>query len=503
LAQRELLVSASFALSFTPLGSSMSIAGIGSSTASLPPPELLPAAATAARPDGTSGGSATGMPFVPSAHDTIDDSAALLIALAASLPDDTANLIKAAFAPFLTAIGALIGNFAQRTALAAANAAIEQEVAGLQHQLEQSGTDLTAAQAKLADDEKLDQSDPANQALVAADQANIAAIQANIAGFQQSIDQDQGQSASNTAQIAVLETAALTGFALIASAIVQRISEEQQKAGTRNQAEVAALGKISDDLRSFLDNEDVAKVLRLVQQRAEDDAVSARVAAAATGQATDAKQIPPNNPAVPVSQTAPDQEAASNLATSNTVVPAIDPPLTVQIPTRLPAPADDPSGQKDEQADIAAAEVTRPQQQQADPENAVEPVPAHQISQAAPPQRPPQNPVADINANAGNTERAALQKGLTGDPAERSDRNRLADARASDIPAQRQNTLMAEVTKKADELATKLDRLVNRFVKPSAATLSTASSSTTPWGNGLTVASLQNQETPGRWKIPV
>jgi hypothetical protein len=433
------------------------------------------------------------MPFIPSAHDTIDDSAALLIALAASLPDDTANLIKAAFAPFLTAIGALIGNFAQRTALAAANAAIEQEVAGLQHQLEQSGTDLTEAQANLADDEKLDQSDPANQALVAADLDNIAAIKANIAGFQQSIDQDQGQSASNTAQIAVLETAALTSFALIASAIVQRISEEQQKAGTRNQAEVAALGKISDDLRSFLDNEDVAKGQRQVQQRTEDDAVSARVTAAATGQATDAKQIPPNNPAVPVSQTAPDQAAASNLATSNTIVPAIDPPLTVQTPTRLSSPADDPSGQGDEQADIAAAEVPRPRQQQADPENAAEPVPAQQISQAA----PPQDPVAAINANAGDTERATLQKGVTGDAAERSDRNRLADARAPDIPAQRQNALI----KKADELATKLDRLVNRFVKPSAATLSTASSSTAPWGNSLTVASLQ--ETPGRWKIPV
>src|ERR1700682_2143308 len=65
---------------------------------------------------------------------------------------------------------ALTGNFAHSSALAPANAAIEREVAGLQHQLEQSGTDLTAAQAKLADDETLDQSDPANQALVAADQ---------------------------------------------------------------------------------------------------------------------------------------------------------------------------------------------------------------------------------------------------------------------------------------------------------------------------------------------
>jgi hypothetical protein len=483
----------------------MSVSGVGPSTASLPPLELQPAAATVAPPDGTSGEFATGMPFVPGAHDTIDAGAAFLILLASSTTDNTANIIKAAFAPFLTAIGGLIGNFSQRTALAAANANIEQEIAGLQHQLEQSGTDLTAAQAKLADDQSLLDADPSNPdliAAVAADQDGIAAIQGNIAGFQQSIDHDQSQLDTNTTQIATLEATTVTGFAAIASAVVLRISEELQKADTKNQTVVAAFQEIYDDLRSFLDNAQVAEVLRLVQQRAEDDAGSARVATTG-GQVTDARQTPlaaalaqspSNNPAVPVSQTAPGQAAASSLATSNTIVPAIAPPLTVQIPTRLPAPADDPNGQSDQQADIAAAGTTRPRQEQAGPGNAVEPVAAEQISQAL----PPQNPVAAIDANAGNTARATLQKGVTGDPVERGDRDRLADARAPDIRVQRQNALVADVTRKADELAADLNRLVNRFLKPSA-----APSSTTTFGDRLTVASLQKQETPGRWKLPV
>jgi hypothetical protein len=52
--------------------------------------------------------------------------------------------------------------------------------------------------------------------------------------------------------------------------------------------------------------------------------------------------------------------------------------------------------------------------------------------------------------------------------------------------------LITDVTRRADELAARLERIVQRFVKSDA-----------PLGDSLTVASLQNQENPGRWRLQV
>ena len=444
--------------------------------------------------------------LVPSAGDTIDEGAArlTLVLQQADKANNGANKIKSALASIFTALGVISGSAARRTALAEANARFALEIADLNHQFEQRGVDLVLAQTKLEEDQKLD---PRNPELEAEDSANIATINTAIADLSASVAQLNTESAFNTAQIASLQSSFLVGFTLIARIFVQRLSEEQQTTVAHDQTVIATVQEIYDDLRGFLDDTQVAEILRLVRQQQVDDT---DVAAGATGQVTDARQIQDSavvqSPlTIPgeVSRTQPDQAPAPIPAAETKIVPIVDAsrPVEIPAPAKVPAPVDDPDAQ-DDARDIAAAEAaTRQQQDQTiRAADAVEPAPSVQISpglrrEDLSPEEPsqkalPQNPVPAIGANAGD-QRAVLQKNVASNTLERGTLDRISDARASDARAQ-QNVLITEVTRRADELATRLDRLVQRFVKSDA-----------PLGSSLTIASLQDQETPGRRRLPV
>jgi hypothetical protein len=502
----------------------MTISGIGSSSASPFPHESLPADAsvaepTVAQPDGTAGLFSTGMSFlVPTAGDTIDAGAArlTLLLLQADKANDRAIGIKAALAPIFTLLGGISGSATRRAELAAANARLDLEIAGLDHQLDQKTVDLAVAQDALAvaraELEAAKHLDPPNEELVAKKEdlvaekeANVATINADIAVLSQSKAQRKAESDSNTTEIASLQSTFLVGFTLIARFIVQRISDEQQTEVARSQTVIETVQEIYDDLRNFLDDTQVAEILRLVQQQQADDAdvATREVAAGATGQATDARQIqntagaqpPLNNLAIPgeVSPTGPDQAPTLSLVTASNVVPTTDAPRPLQIATPLPAPAGDPGGQDDErERDINAAEqASRQQQDQATRTAiAVEPPPRQDLSQEEPSREVTQDPAAAISASAAN-QRAPLQTTIASDTLERGTSDRISDARASDMRVQHSD-LITDVTRRADELAARLERIVQRFVKSDA-----------PLGDSLTVASLQNQENPGRWRLQV
>jgi hypothetical protein len=492
----------------------MSLSGIGSSAASPPPYELLPAAAPVAQPamaqpgivqpNGTSGEFSTGMPFLgAAAGDTIEEGAerlTLLLQLAAKADNSVANRIKAALAAIRTAIGAIGGNAARRQTLAAANTGLQSEIADRRQQLVQPTSDLDAAKAQLAADEKLDQSNPNNQKLVAQDNAVIADIQTRIDGLQQSIDLDQGQLDSNTAEIASLQTAFLAGFASIASAVIRQLSEEQQKDATQNQTVIAAVQGIYADLRDFLDNAEVQKVLLRVKQQQDDGKdVAARDATAdATGRRAPqiqpaAKAASPQNNLAIASGTSPiepNQADAPLPAAENQVVPATA-PRSAQVPTLAEAPVDDPSAQDDElEREVAAEEAQRRQDDRVVTRaaNAVEPAAAGQTPPTLRPRERPQDPAPDLNATANTSQKVAVQRStLARDALELGIRDRISDTRVQ------QDDPMAAVTRRADELFAGLDRFVQRFAKPADA----------PLGARLTAANLENQENPGRRRLAV
>jgi hypothetical protein len=485
----------------------MSISGIGSSYASPLPHELFPADASVAEPapsDGTSGLFSTGMPFdIPTAGVTIDGGAALLALLLqqADKANDGANQIKAALASIFTALGAISGSAARRAELTAANAELGLEIAGFTHQRDQKTVDLAVAQAKLAEDQKLD---PRNPDLEAEDTASIATINASIADLSQSIAQRETQSSSNNAQIAGLQSSFLSGFNLIARFIGQRLSEQQRNEVARSETVDATFQEIYDGLHGFLNDAQVAEVLRLVQQQQADEFdVDARtVAAGVTDQATNTRQIQDSAGAQPpldilaipgaISPAGPDRAAAPPLLAASTAVPTQDAPRSAQAPTPVRAPADDPSAQDDERErniDADEGPSRRQQDQITRTAIAVEPPPRQDPSQEQPSQKVTRDSAA-IVANPAD-QRATLQTTIARDTLARDTSDGISDAAASDTRLQHSD-LFAEVTRKADDLATRLDGLVQRFVKSDA-----------PLADSLTVASLQGQENPGRWRLPV
>jgi hypothetical protein len=484
----------------------MSVSGIGSPYASPLPHDLLPADASVAAPavapsDGTSGLFSTGMPFdIPTAGVTIDGGAALLALLLqqADKANNGANQIKAALASVLTALGAISGSAARRADLTAANAELDLEIADLTRQRDQKTVDLAVAQAKLEEDQKLNPRDPD---LEATDSANIATINASIADLGQSIAQRESQSTSNNSQIASLQSSFLTGFTLIARFIVQRISEEQQNEIARSETVNTTVQEIYDGLRGFLDDAQVAEVLRLLQQQQADELdVDARtLAAGVTDQTTNTRQIqdsagaqpPLDNLAVAdaISPAGPERAPALPLLAASTAVPTQDAPRSAPAPTPLQAPADAEDDERERDIDAAEEPSRRQQDQIIRTAIAVELPTPQELSQDEPSQKVTQDPAAIVANATGQS--AALQATIASNTLARDTSDRISDTRASDTRVQHSD-LIAEVTKKADDLAARLDRFVQRFVKPDA-----------PLADRLTVASLQGQENPGRWRLPV
>jgi hypothetical protein len=454
--------------------SAIGSSAIGSSAASFHLAEPLPAATVAAAPSTVAAASGTAFStgFDAQAGATPDEGAALLILTAIRAGQFNANsLLTEVFEPVRTAIGEAGNNAARREELAVENAQTAQQIADLQQQLAPLQAALAAAQADLALDEKLDQSDPANQALVAAATANIATITASMIPLQQSLQQAQDRSASNTAQIAALETAAFAGFGAIANAAAGRLHDIQRKAATLNATVINAVEDIRAGLTDLQASIRSLAVQMQAQQRTADDEgivaneVAERVIAAQQTQAAVRSSM--SNPVA--SSRGPGQAELSR-ATPNQITPAIAVPPPVQTSAEVPAPrVEVPAPRVEGSAD------QENEQEQADRDSQGN---AATLAAASLPEDPPRNPPVPDNTTS-STERAAVQGSIARGTAAHSDNDNSSDARTADMRAQ--------LLKQTDRLIARLDRLVNQ-VNPSRPAL--------PLDSQQKLASLLDLESP-------